>query len=853
MALHSMTDLGVPTAALVATATVRTQVEGWRTGLARRGAGSPLGPGGLRQVDPSRAGARFTFETAELEVRFLASDVVRLTWGPGTAPVPYALVDDPPFDEPSAVLRQVSGLGRGNGTSGERGWALRTPDLEVAVAADGAIRVARPEGPVLRRLFPPTRRGEAWEQAFTMRPGERFAGLGQQAGGVDLRGGSHRLWNRDPAGAWGSGTDPLYLGIPVLVGSHPDGDLLAFAENSTESTIHLEDRPGPATATVTYAGGLLRQYLVAGPLPRLLDGYTALTGRPALPPRWALGYHQCRWGYKEAGDIRAVLEGFATLGLPLSAVHMDIDYMDGYRVFTVDPARFPDLPGLAAESAERGVRLVAIIDPGVKVDPAFPLYRDGLAEGRFCTDEEGRPAVGVVWPGRSVFPDFTDPGTREWWGDQYRTLTEAGIAGIWHDMNEPTSLALWGDRTLPASTRHEFDGRGGDHAEAHNLYGLLMNRAGHEGLRRARPDRRPFIVSRSGWAGTARWAWNWTGDVETSWPALRQQVATVIGLGLSGVPYSGPDIGGFSGIPDEELYLRWLQLSVLLPFCRTHSVVGVPPREPWRFPEPTRTAIGAWIRFRYRLLPYLYTLAHEATETGAPLVRPLVWPLPDTVGDRDLWDVDDAFLLGDALLVAPVTEAGATARSVTLPPGRWSSWWAADTGSATAGTAGLAAPIDRMPVLVRAGAILPLDDGWAAVGPCAIDADPDDPDGLLALTGEAPPVPDEGHRPRRLAFHCWPTAGGHAEGTCTDDDGDGDGPVRRDHLRLTAAVPGDTAVLVWTRTGDYPPPDTVRVVLHGLEFDRAEADGTPVEVSGSAVDCPPFTELRLEGLRVTGP
>ncbi|HEX3947435.1 MAG TPA: glycoside hydrolase family 31 protein, partial [Acidimicrobiales bacterium] len=230
-----------------------------------------------------------------------------------------------------------------------------------------------------------------------------------------------------------------------------------------------------------------------------------------------------------------------------------------------------------------------------------------------------------------------------------------------------------------AAPQPAAEGRGGDHRECHNVYGLLMDRAGWEALAAARPDRRPFVLSRAGWAGLQRWAWNWTGDVESSWDGLRQQVATAIGLGLSGVPYTGSDIGGFSGVPGPELYLRWLELSVLMPFCRTHSVVGSPNREPWRFPEPYRAAIGRLIRFRYRLLPYLYSLADEAGRSGRPLVRPLCWPAEEGAAsspDPGLWAVDDAYLLGDALLVAPVTRAGVDRRSVPLPAGRWYRWGA---------------------------------------------------------------------------------------------------------------------------------------------------------------------------------
>jgi len=583
----------------------------------------------------------------------------------------------------------------------------------------------------------------------------------------------------------------------------------------------------------------------------VLDRYSALTGRPALPPRWALGYQQSRWGYRDAAEIRQVVDGFADAGVPLSVIHLDIDHMDGFRVFTVDDGRFPDLEALATHAASRGTRVVTIVDPGVKVDDGFGLYREGVADGRFCRDPAGEVAVGVVWPGRAAFPDFTNPATRVWWASQYATLLDRGVAGIWHDMNEPATIGLLGDPTLPTGTRHDVEGTGGDHAEIHNVYGLLMNQAGYEGLQRAHPERRPFIVSRSGWAGSQRYAWNWTADVETSWEGLRQQVATLVGLGLSGFPFSGSDIGGFSGVPDDELYLRWLQFAAFVPFCRTHGVVGSPPREPWRFPGPTAAVIGSWIRFRYRLLPYLYTLAHEAAALGAPVMRPLWWGTSGGgTGDSD----DDAFLLGDALVVAPVVAAGATRRSVTLPGGEWAALWAADGPGATSGTAGLPAPLERIPVLARRGVVVALDDGWAEPdGPCRVRGDGVLADAYERLGVERGPGPGRDHRPRLLAFHCWPDAGGSAWGTCVDDAGDGDGPVRRDELQLEGAVPGGTARLVWRRGGDYPPPDSVRIVLHGIGAAGAVVDGAEAEVRDGSVECGPFDELRFTGLTAVPP
>jgi len=821
-----------------------------------------IAPGSLERVEPSPGGADFIFPHMHLSVRFLAPDVVTNCWTPGEAPIHYGLAEgragpgEGPWPAPSVLVADHDA----------RGWDLVSDAVVVHVANDGATRVALRDGTVLRRSAPPTLRGKTWEQEFEMRPGERFSGLGEQASGVDLRGEKLRLWNTDAGGAWGPGRGPLYIGIPVVVATHGDGNLLTFFENSTLSVFSFGDKGAPKDSagawSVVFSGGQLRSYTIIGGPPHLLDRYSELTGRPCLPPRWALGYHQSRWGYKSSTDVREVLHGYASEALPLSALHLDIDYMDGYRVFTVDSSRFGDLPALASEAADRAVRIVTILDPGVKIDRSFDLFREGEALGHFCTDPDGRLAQGVVWPGRSAFPDFTNPRARAWWAEQYERLTGRGVSGIWHDMNEPASIALMGDPTLPLDTRHDFDGRGGDHSEGHNLYGLLMNRSGFDGLSKALPERRPFIVSRSGWAGNQRFAFNWTGDAASTWASMRQQVATLTGLGLSGVPFSGSDIGGFSGVPDEDMYVRWLQMSVFTGFCRTHSVVGAPPREPWRFIDPARRRIGAWIRFRYRLLPYLYTLAHEAAVTGAPLVRPTWWG--DTAADRDASssfgagvhqeDSDDCFFLGDALLVVPVTQPAASSCKVRMPSGSWSSLWSDDVSNASGGAEGAgalaggetiraAAPADRIPVFVRRGTVVPLDDAFV------------DPSGLCSLEGDPPggrgPVrlaPD--HSPQMLSFHCWPDEHGRAQGVCVDDAGDGHGPSRRDELLLDGATPGSDASLTWVRTGEFPAPSRVRVVLHGLEAGLVVADGSDLGPTESGVfESSSFDSLELRGLR----
>lgn len=755
-----------------------------RAGQLRRAAEPPAGPplevGAAERAEPLPAGWRITFTHAELELRLLAPDLARATWTPGRLPPPYAIARG---DWPPVTAGRVETADS---------WGLYTPELRVAIGRDGRLRLFDGPGGLLRDCPPPARRGDAWEQPLALRPDERIFGLGEQTGRLNLRGRAHRLWNSDPIRSYGPEQDPLYLSIPVYLGLHAGGSYLAFYENSFPARFELG-----AEERAVFEGGALRCYLIPGPPARAIARYSELTGRPPLPPRWALGFHQSRFSYDSEEDVRGVVAGFTAYDMPLSAIHLDIHYMDGFLVFTVDGRRFPDLAGLAGDLERQGVRLVAILDPGVKRDPGYRLYREGLEGGHFCMAEDGQVAVGPVWPGWCAFPDFTDPQARAWWGAQYPRLHEQGVAGFWHDMNEPAIAGTWGQTALADGVRHSLEGRGGDHREAHNLYGLQMARAGHEALRAQRPERRPFILSRSGWAGLQRYAWTWTGDVQSSWAMLRQSVATVLGLGLSGIPYSGPDVGGFKGAPSPELFLRWLQMAALLPFFRVHSSIGVPRREPWAFGEETCARIASVLRLRARLMPYLYTLAWESSRSGWPLARPLFWP---DGADRALWDVDDAFLLGDALLMAPVLEEGARARALQLPAGRWyhlgENSWVEGPGRLR-----LAAPLDQPLILVRAGTVLPMHEG------------------------------------ERLALHLYPAPDGAAAGSCYSDAGDGDGPWRLDRFRLADA--GPHLSLRWEGEGDFAFPfSEVAVHLHGVRLRSARAE--PMVVAA------PFRELELE-------
>ncbi len=662
-------------------------------------------PGRLLEVTSLPGGARFAFERAGLEIRFLAPDLVRLSWEPGQPPPPYAIAKNEAQWQPVEThIHQRNG-----------DFHLISPSLHLLISADGAISFLTLQGDCLRASTPPQFRllpeGSAWTDSFQLKEDEHLYGLGEHAGPLNLRGVHFRLWNNDPAGSYAPGRDPLYMPMPVILSLSSAGGYLVFYENSYPATFHADPFPSTPNAAdagaarLAFEGGMLRYYLIAGDPPAALKRFTELIGRPPLPPRWALGYHQSRWGYKNESDVRQVVETFDQLGLPLSAIHLDIDYMRGFRVFTVDEQRFPNLAELSRELSNRGIRLVTIIDPGVKRDPEYDVFRSGHNQGMFLLLPDGHEFYGVVWPGWSAFPDFTNPETRQWWSNWYARLTDQGIAGFWHDMNEPTSFTFDGHLRLPLNLKHNLDGQGGDHRQAHNLYALQMNRAAYEGLRQMLPERRPWIVSRSGWVSNQRYAWNWTGDIESSWEALRLTISQVIHCGLSGQPFIGPDIGGFSGNPSAELYLRWFQAATFLPFFRTHSALTTTRREPWTYGEPYTSIIRQYLRLRYRLLPYLYTLAWEASQSGAPLVRPLFWL---DSHQAQLWTVDDAFLLGDALLIAPFLESGQTSRAVLLPRGGWYNFWDDHLYNGGASLE-LNGDLEHIPLLVRAGSLLPLE------------------------------------------------------------------------------------------------------------------------------------------------
>lgn len=557
--------------------------------------------------------------------------------------------------------------------------------------------------------------GPYYAPLFSVRlqPGDRVFGFGAASGQADRNNQDFRLINLDtmfysvPGATYGS--FPFFL---VARGDHFTGVFLHTTLPAQVSIDNSEDHPdGPSVRFSLEVGDRnppVDVFLMHGTPGEILEQYSEITGRPYLPPAWALGFHQSRWSYKSAGRVLELAERFRAEQVPVDAVHLDIHYMDEYKVFTWNPLRF-EQPGKLHKELERlGVRTVAIVDPGVKIEDGYKIYEQGKQGDYFCKTRDNYNYVGKVWPGNTVFPDFTRRDVRDWWADCHLALFKEGVSGIWNDMNDPVLKMGKNYDPLEEDIKHHA----GSHREVRNLYANLEAEAAMTAFRKHMPGQRPFVLTRSAFSGIQKYAAVWTGDNHSSWEHLRENLYMVVNLGLSGVPFCGADVGGFAGGPgmtgvvklvkQKELYARWMELGSLMPFFRTHTVLFSHDQEPWSFGEEVLEVCRKHIRRRYRLLPYIYRLMHESHRTGAPLVRPLFYHYPGL----DYDEVRDQFMLGPDLLAAPVLEARARERRVVLPAGEWYEF---ETLKAYAGGEHLFdVKPGYYPLFVRAGAILPV-------------------------------------------------------------------------------------------------------------------------------------------------
>jgi alpha-glucosidase len=635
-----------------------------------------------------------------------------------------------------------------------------------------------------------------------LRDGERVFGLGDKVQGFDRRGNAFELWNTDAYG-WKVDADPLYKSLPFWLFLRDGRAHALFVDNPARASVDVGKRQADLLSYEAKAALAFDVYLFASAEPkRVLEAYTALTGRTPLPPLWALGHHQSRYGYKSEDEVRGVVARLQKDKIPLDAVWLDIDYQADNTPFTVNAKTFPTFSKMLADFKASGVRTIAITDLHVKSyqhlpSPGYAPYDSGAAGDHFIRGQSGF-FEGPVWPGPSVFPEFTREKTRQWWGALYRNFVEQGVAGFWNDMNEPALFVK--DKTFPEEVMHRLDdGTTAPHVLIHNAYGMLNARATYEGVRKLRPEVRPFILTRAAFAGAQKYAATWTGDNTADRSHLAVTIPQLLNLGVSGYSFVGADVGGFVGCPDAELFAEWLELGALQPFFRNHSAKEACRREPWLFGAAIEARARKAIERRYRLLPYLYTAFEEASRSGVPVMRPLWLEYPNDVAT---YAIDNAYLLGPDLLVAPKLVAGAARYRVTLPDADWF-----DTQTLALVHAGAheleAPPGDSVRLFARAGAIIPEAP-------------------VLQNTQETPQGP--------LTLTVWP--GASCSGSLYLDDGESfafqAGKFRRfqfscDKTQTSLAVQSSS-------TGDYPAWwKELRVVAH----DVPRAPSSVVDAAGA--------------------
>lgn len=546
---------------------------------------------------------------------------------------------------------------------------------------------------------------------------ETYYGFGEKAFPEMSREGKFIVnWNTDTF-SYPVGTDPIYQSIPFFYALH-DGKAYGLFFHNTFRTWFDMGKSSPGRYSFGADGGELDYFVFIGGRERspkkVLEGYSVLTGRTPLPPIWALGNQQSRWSYFPEKRVREIADGFRKNKIPADVIYLDIDYMDGYRVFTWDKKRFPDPAKMIGDLKADGFKTVLIIDPGLKVDENYEVYKDGKRKDLFVKNPDGSLLVRNVWPGESAFPDFTSRLAREWFGEQYKKHLEEGVAGFWNDMNEPGVFATekterpeilhHPEKTFPLDTPHAGEGVKDTHRRYHNVYGMQMTRATFEGLRKLAPEKRPFVLTRAGFSGVQRYSAVWTGDNYAGWEHLALSIPMLANMSVSGVPFVGADVGGFNDMPSGELYARWLQAAALTPFFRSHSVGWVANKEAWEYGEEFTRINRATVELRYQFLPYLYTLFWEHERCGAPVMRPLWYEYP---GDKQTYLISDEFMVGSDVLVAPVVKEGMTTRGIYLPVGaEWVDWWTGEKLE-SGKMHYLKTPLDRLPIFVRVGAVIP--------------------------------------------------------------------------------------------------------------------------------------------------
>ena len=766
---------------------------------------------------PLRDGIELQAGTASLRITALRDDIVRVRIsGDGNLPedASWAVLPEPRSKSVDVTPIQDSAA-----------VGFRTAALEVRVERN-PLRL------VIRDLAGHTISADAADRPIKFQLGgfsiskqmpddEHYFGLGDKAGSFDRRNQAYTLWNTDIGPQ--ESTDPLYKSIPFFLAINGGRAYGIFLDNTWRTWFDFGKQWRDAISFGA-EGGPLDYYFLYGPAPKqVIERYAYLTGTPPLPPLWALGFQQSRYSYTPESQVREIANRLRTDRIPSDVVYLDIDYQYKNRPFTVNSETFPNFPGLVSDLRKQHFHLVNITDLHIAHVPNqnYAPYDSGHASDQFVKNPDGSEFVGIVWPGAAVFPDFTRTQTREWWGGLYREFAQDGVAGFWNDMNEPSVFDGPG-KTMPLNTVHRieepgFTTRTATHAEIHNIVGLENSRATFEGLLKLRPDERPFVLTRATYAGGQRYGFTWTGDNSATWNHLRLATQMVLNLGVSGVSFVGADVGGFNGSPSPALLTRWVEQAAFSPFFRDHAAKGTLPHEVWNNGPEQEAIRRRYIETRYRLLPYIYTLADESSRTGLPLMRPVFLEFPEIFASG-FDHLDTEFLLGPSLLIAPPPFGEMLdGYAVSLPKDHeWYDFWTGLKAPTSpqppsivdvvdkAGDASIPMPheihppLDTMPVYVRGGSILPLEP-------------------LIQNTDETPAGP--------LELRVYP--GSQCSGSIYLDDGHTFRYQHGEYLRQTFTCQSDRSSIrlnFHAREGSYTPWwKFVEVVVYDWPSEHAEA------------------------------
>ena len=620
---------------------------------------------------------------------------------------------------------------------------------------------------------------------------EKFIGLGEKTGNLNRFGSAYVNWNTDYF-AYGVNDDPLYMSIPFYIGTHAKGSYGIYFDNTHKSVFNF----GASTNRFTYFSaedGDMDYYFIHEPtVAEIISSYTSLTGRMKMPPKWALGFQQCRYSYYPDKEVYTLANTFRDKDMPADVIYLDIHHMEAYKVFTFDGEKFPDPQSMIAKLKEKGFRVVVIMDPGIKTEKGYKPYDEGAANGLFVKYPDNQQYEAQVWPGWCAFPDFTKEETRQWWMEKMEFYTAAGVDGFWTDMNEPAS---WGQFT-PNLLEFDMDGNPSSHRKARNVYGMQMARAAQEGSIFQKPDERPFVLTRSGFAGIQRFAAAWTGDNQSSDEHMLAGVRLVNSLGLSGVSFAGYDIGGFAGEASKSLFARWMSIGAFSPFFRAHTMINSKDAEPWTFGEEVEEISRNYMKLRYKLLPTIYSKFYESTQNGLPLASSLAIKFTQ---DNKIFDsaFQNQYLFCDSFLVAPV-ESTKEITKVYLPE---TAWYYLFTDQLYQGNQTIYqdCPLSYLPIYVKSGSVY--------TSQSEVSFTNENHDGMLRV-------------------HVYSGQKGSIF-THYEDDGKSWNFENGDfHKRLIEYNPSKESLTFANPEGSFKSNfDTVRIYFHGFKNDKVEVNG----------------------------